>query len=381
MDPIIRRLSLKGFRSIEATCVDFDNPTFLVGRNGAGKSNLLDGFSFLSEVMDSNLRAAIARRRRHGGEVDYLPNRFRDMPRFGIAVTFGPLEGAFASAHYAFEVYSRSLVEFQVAREQCRITADGQDFWFDRKEGQFFSSQTLEGLNPDLDPSRLGLPVISGYVPFTAVARVLEAMKVFPIGFDVGVVAAALHKMRQDSPPTAQRINEILTAVLPYRIQVLPIQREGKISLAFEQEWSADNRLTLDGGSISDGTLQMLGLLTAIFQQPTPSLIAIEEPEASLHPGALGMVLDLLKLASDRTQVVVATHSPELLEGKWIEDRHLRLVAWEDGSTRVCPIADGARKALAEHLMGAGELLRSDALDAPPLRNCTDEVELFEDLG
>ena len=129
------------------------------------------------------------------------------------------------------------------------------------------------------------------------------------------------------------------------------------------------------------GHSQMLGLLTAIFQQPTPSLIAIEEPETNLHPGALGMVLDLLQLASDKTQVVVATHSPELLEGKWIEGRHLRLVAWEDGSTRVCSIADGARKALAEHLMGAGELLRSDALDAPPLRNCTDEVELFEDLG
>jgi ABC-type lipoprotein export system ATPase subunit len=381
MDPIIRRLSLKGFRSINATRVELDNPTFLVGRNGAGKSNLLDAFAFLSEAMSSNLQAAIARRRQQGRDVDYLPNRARDMPGFGIAVTFGQLAGGFESAHYAFEVYSRSLVEFKVVREQCRITADGQEFWFERREGQFFSSRNLEGLKPDLDASRLGLPVISGYVPFTAVSRVLEAMEVFPIASDVGAIAASLHKIRESSPPTAERINEILTAMLPYRIQVRPIQREGKISLAFEQEWSADSSLTLDAGSISDGTLQMLGLLTAIFHQPAPSLIAIEEPETNLHPGALGMVLDLLRFASDRTQVIVATHSPELLEGKWIEDRHLRLVAWEDGSTRACSIAGGARKALAEHLMGAGELLRSDALDAPPLRGCTAEVELFEDLG
>lgn len=380
MDPIIRRLSLKGFRSINATRVEFDNPTFLVGRNGAGKSNLLDALAFLSEAMSFNLQAPIAKRRQDGGEVDHIPNRFHGMPRFGISVTFGRLEGAFDSAHYSFEVESRSLVVFKVVREQCRITTENQDFWFDRSENRFSSSPNLGGLKPDLDPSGLGLPAISGYIPFTAVARILKGIEAFPSGLNVDLIAAALLRIRESSSETAARIDEILASVLPYKVHVRPVERDGKISLVFEHEWNGD-KSSLGVGGVSDGTLQMLGLLTAAFWQPTPSLIAIEEPETGLHPGALGLVLDLLQFASDKTQVVVATHSPELLEGKWIGDRHLRVAVWEDGSTRICPIAEGARKALAEHLAGAGELLRSDVLDAPPLCEGPEEVELFEALA
>lgn len=380
MDPIIRRLALKGFRSISATSVELDNPTFLVGRNGAGKSNLLDGLAFLKDVVSSNLQAPIRQRRQEGGEVDHLPNRFHGMPKFGIAVTFGRLEGAFESAHYAFEVESRSLVVFKVIREQCRITADNQDFWFDRNERRFASSANLKNLNPDLDQSRLGLPAISGYVPFTAVARLLEGIEIFPTGSNVALIAASLHRMRESHSPIAARVDEILRSVLPYEIHVRTVEHEGKTSLAFEQDWNGVS-LPLGVGSVSDGTLQMLSVLAALFSQPTPSLIAIEEPETSLHPGALGMVLDLLRLASDKAQVVVATHSPELLEGKWIQDRHLRLVTWDNGSTHVSRIAEGARRALAEHLMGAGELLRSDALDSSPPFFRNEEVRLFEDLG
>jgi predicted ATPase len=106
-----------------------------------------------------------------------------------------------------------------------------------------------------------------------------------------------------------------------------------------------------------------------------PSLIAVEEPEANLHPGALESVLDLLYHASSHMQVVVTTHSPELLDAKWITDRHLRLVEWSEGATRVSTLSDASRKALQGHLMGAGEQLRSNALEAAPLF----EAELAQD--
>jgi AAA15 family ATPase/GTPase len=51
MEPVIRRLIVQGFRSIRSEVVEFDNPTFLVGRNGSGKSNLVEEFAFLSEAM------------------------------------------------------------------------------------------------------------------------------------------------------------------------------------------------------------------------------------------------------------------------------------------------------------------------------------------
>ncbi len=81
--------------------------------------------------------------------------------------------------------------------------------------------------------------------------------------------------------------------------------------------------------------------------------------------------------------MVITTLSPELLDAKWITDRHLRVVEWTRGTTRIAPISEAARKAMQNHLMGAGELLRSSALDPEPLFDEHLEVSqgtLFEDL-
>ena len=115
---------------------------------------------------------------------------------------------------------------------------------------------------------------------------------------------------------------------------------------------------------MSDGTLRALGLLVAVFQQPAPSVLVIEEPEATMHPGALGAVLDLLRHAGRSTQVIVTTHSPEALDAKWIRNKHLRVVAWDAGVSRVARVSTATRETLRKQLAGAGELLRSNALTA-----------------
>ena len=99
-----------------------------------------------------------------------------------------------------------------------------------------------------------------------------------------------------------------------------PTKHGNKLSLEFTQEWGEKKRLKFEAFSMSDGTLRALGLLTAVYQSSAPSLIAIEEPEATIHPGALGAILDILRAATQKMQVVVTTHSPELLDAKWIQD-------------------------------------------------------------
>jgi hypothetical protein len=157
------------------------------------------------------------------------------------------------------------------------------------------------------------------------------------------------------------------------------------LSLEFTQEWddgagdgkpwnvrdssdsSEPRNLRFEAFNMSDGTLRALGVLAAVFQRPSPSLIAIEEPEATIHPGALGAVLELLRLAAKSMQVVVTTHSPDLLDAKWIQPNHLRVVEWANGATRVGDLSEATRQALKAQLMGAGELLRSNALRTEPL--------------
>jgi len=63
------------------------------------------------------------------------------------------------------------------------------------------------------------------------------------------------------------------------------VKKHGKnLSLEFTQEWGKKKRLKFEGFSMSDGTLRAIGLLAAVFQRPVPSLIAVEEPEATIHP-------------------------------------------------------------------------------------------------
>lgn len=132
---------------------------------------------------------------------------------------------------------------------------------------------------------------------------------------------------------------------------------------------------------MSDGTLRALGLLAAVFQRPAPSLLVIEEPEATIHPEALGSILDVLRHAGRFMQVLVTTHSPDVLDAKWIADRHLRIVNCDKGATRISRVSPATREALSEHLMGAGELLRSNALTPADLFDQNpSQLRLFEDV-
>lgn len=88
------------------------------------------------------------------------------------------------------------------------------------------------------------------------------------------------------------------------------------MTLEFTQNRLGAEPIQFEAFSLSDGTLRVLGRITAVFQRPRPSLLVIEEPEASIHPGALGSILDVLRFASRCMQVVVTTHSPDILDAK-----------------------------------------------------------------
>jgi predicted ATPase len=196
--------------------------------------------------------------------------------------------------------------------------------------------------------------------------------------------ASVLKDIQRRHPDRFSRISRILELIVPKTLKVGTIKHGKKLSLEFTQDFGTKQPLKLEAFNMSDGTLRAVGLLAAVYQQPDPTLIVIEEPEATIHPGALRAILDLLLDASKRMQVVITTHSPELLDAKWITDVHLRIAHWQAGATRITRLSDMPRQALQQHLMGAGELLRSNALDAPPTDHAMFQSEfqptLFESI-
>jgi predicted ATPase len=395
MKPVIRSLSLKGFRSFEAETIEFDNPTFLVGQNAAGKSNLVDALAFLQEAMRHPLEEVI---RRRGGASSLLHRAGSGQkPSFGLRAQLAGR--GIQDAFYSLEIRADEDHSFEVTHEQCKITSRQSQHWFNRNRRSF--SSNIEGVQPELDPHFLILPLLSLHDErFRTVFALLHLMTVFKPGTDLmrrpqkaekndrllanwSNAANVLRFLDEKSPDAVARINEILSAITPVPTLVKTRLQGGMASLEFEQTTPRGGKTCYDATEVSDGTLQLLGLLLAVFQRPLPvrTLMVFEEPESFLYPGALSVVTDLLNAASDENQVLVTTHSPELLDAKWITDRHLRAVYWAENSSRVSNVGKASREALREGLMGAGELLRSSVLGEPPVHRAVPDVQLFEALA
>jgi predicted ATPase len=344
---MVSKLFLFAFRSILSETVQFDNPTLFVGQNGSGKSNFADAFAFMAEAMNAPLQTVLDRRGgiaavsyrtgpRRGSETRPWNGRGRIGPRrLGLGIECERNGEVGGRSRYSFLLAPAAGGGVRVLREQCIVDGlDGARFWFDRRRTSFDTN--IAGLEPSLDPGSLGLPVIGGDTRFNPLMRMLSGMRVYAIHpgsvreahdpdaasglrSDGSNSASILREIRQNAPQDFERVLQLLAVIVPKTVGITPKRHGSKLSLEFSQDWGEAKAASFDAANISDGTLRAVGLLTAVFQRPTPTLLVLEEPEASIHPGALDAILDLIRIASRRTQVIVTTHSPEILDAKWIE--------------------------------------------------------------
>lgn len=138
---------------------------------------------------------------------------------------------------------------------------------------------------------------------------------------------------------------------------------------------------------MSDGTLRALGVLVSVFQsdgeRARVPLVGIEEPEVALHPAAARYLVDSLIEASRETQLVLTSHSPDLLDHEGVKTEFLLAVEAEQGKTLISPVYEAARTALKDRLYTAGELLRLNQLRPDPRRysiRMEQQLRLFDGM-
>jgi predicted ATPase len=164
------------------------------------------------------------------------------------------------------------------------------------------------------------------------------------------------------------RVVEMLGRVVPSITDVSHKPVGKKETLEFRQHVAGSkDAWRFDAENMSDGTLRALGVLVALFQPPASDgravrVVGIEEPETALHPGAASVLRSALFEASRHTQVIVTSHSPDLLDDKEISGSHLISVTSRDGETILGPLDEASRTSIRDHLFTAGELLRLNQL-------------------
>lgn len=231
------------------------------------------------------------------------------------------------------------------------------------------------------------LGALAGYEHFAAVRRALlsttvsapqpDAMRmVGRHGVGRGLdrearnLAAVLLWLQEEMPEIKDRVEDYQRLILPGLRAIRQREVEGFYVLDFEfDSQGSDDTFPLLAGVMSDGTLRALGILTALFSPQGDGgfgPVVVEEPETALHPAAAGILFDALRDASYRRQVLVTTHSGDLLDAGDLVPSELFAVRSEAGGTRVGPLDAGGRLALDESLFSAGELLRTDQLQPAP---------------
>lgn len=116
---------------------------------------------------------------------------------------------------------------------------------------------------------------------------------------------------------------------------------KGIKNVSFDIRGSGNVLLLLEEGGgreipatrLSDGTLRYLCLLAILLHPAPPPLIAIEEPELGLHPDVLPKVAELLERASERTQLVVTTHSRQLVDAFTDDPGSIIVCSKENGAS------------------------------------------------
>jgi len=380
----LTRVALKNFKSLAACDVKLGPLTFLVGPNGAGKSNFLDALRFVTDSLRTSLEHALRER----GGINEVRRRSGGHPNhFGLRLCFALASGE--TGHYAFRIGARPQGGFEVQDEECRIQgaeALGEAQYFRIESGNVVST-TQPGPAAAFD--RLFLVNASGLAAFRPVYEALSRMGFYNLSpdrmrdlqspdagelllRDGGNITSVLAQLKKSNPMRKTRIEEYLSKVVP-GVDGVDVKVIGpKETLEFRQQVAGMKEpWRFLAANMSDGTVHALGVLVALFQPgssgglPVP-LAGIEEPEMALHPAAAGILRDGLREASRGTQVIVTSHSGDLLNDEELDPYSILAVHAEEGSTHIEPLDRAGRAALHDRLFTPGELPRTDQMRPDP---------------
>ncbi len=394
---LITRVVLRNYKSIAACDVAPARISFLVGPNGAGKSNFLDALRFVADSLAFSIQHAL----RDRGGVNEVRRRSGGHPtHFAIRVDF-ELDGC--SGNYGFLIGARPGEGYVVEREECLVRERDESLrFFSTRRGRVVRSTIASP--PAASADRLYLVNVSGLPAFRPVYDALSGMGFYNLRPDEmralqpldggtllqrdgGNIASVVAAMASGRPKLKGRIDSYLARMVPGIDSVHRRVVGPREALEFRRAVrGAKHSWRFAPNNVSDGTLRALGALVAVFQAADTSvrrLVGIEEPEVALHPLAANVLVDALAEAAQTNQVLVTSHSVEMLNNPEIADTSIIAVRSEQGESRIGPLDDRGRSALQRRLHTVGELLRMDQLSPDPDSSNLNpqQLDIFEQGG
>lgn len=322
MESSLDKLTIRGFKSIrELDGFELKNLNVFVGANGAGKSNLISFFRMLNAIIDGNLDEYV---RDSGGIGDLLFNGRKVTKQMEFETRFG-VRG------YRFTIDPGAGEGFAL-KDEARYYQHGTTGWWELGSSVDNRSLLVKEAKGDSSDSKFSKPVFNAISSWkiyhfhdtsaTAPMRHAEIVEDHEaLRSDAANIAPYLLWLHENAKGSYREILDTCRLVTPYLDDfLLRPQKYGpktKVALSWTTKGSD---YPMQPYQLSDGSIRFICLATALLQPDPPSTLIIDEPELGLHPEAIRILAELIQSASKRTQLIIATQSPLLLDQFAVED-------------------------------------------------------------
>ena len=319
----INFLSIKGFKSFrELNRFELGNLNVIIGANGAGKSNFIQFFHMLSAMANKDLSKFILER---GGADNFLfggPKETSEME----------LEIGFHSGYFYKAVFSPTADEKFLLTESFQQDKTDWLSWETVSEESMIMETNEDLPNNDetfLSSNALFRDLIASLAVYhfhdTSSSSPMRRSEIIEdnkrLRGNASNIAPFLLNIRDNYPREYNEIKDAIRLVMPFFDDfILDVARMGnaeKVRLSWKQKGSD---FPMQAYHLSDGSIRFICLATALLQPDLPSVIVIDEPELGLHPAALSILAELVQAAARKTQIIISTQSPMLIDHFGIED-------------------------------------------------------------
>jgi predicted ATPase len=327
---LLRKVKLENLLSFRKTEVELRGLNVLIGANASGKSNLIEAIGLL-QAAPVDLNTAI--RRLGGVRVVCSLARSQYSPIAAIEckeINDEPLR-------YRLE-FSEASRGFVILRERLSGLASSStngdaDVYFERSHGTVHFGSSLSEIST-IESVLQRSKSLADTTPITRIGQKLEEIRIYrefrttsdsQVRMGAGVSSPpAWDKLYDGGGNLAVVLWELGLRELHERVRSYLrrfCDRFNDVEIRLDEAGIAQTYIeesglleTLVSWRLSDGTLKFLCLLAVLLDPDPAPLICIEEPEVGLHPEAIQIVADALVEASERTQLIVTTHSEALID-------------------------------------------------------------------
>jgi|LZCG01.1.fsa_nt_gb predicted ATPase len=374
-------LELENWKNFSHVEVNLQRRVFLVGPNASGKSNFLDVFRFLRDIVDvgGGFQEAVQRR---GGVTAIRCLAARRYSEIGICVTFGPVD---EPNRWEYELrFNQDQQRRQLITKE-RVSRSGEDLVLrpnseDEKDPVRLSQTYLQQINVNQEFRQVAEFFASINYRHIVPQLIREPDRYIgpeddPFGGDFLEQIATTNQRTKEA--RLKRIGEALKVAVP-QLEDLELTRDdrGQPHLRGKYEhWRPQGAWQMED-QFSDGTLRLMGLLWSVLDGTGPLLL--EEPELSLHPGVIRYLPQMFARLQRRNkrQLLVSTHSSDLLRDSGIGLDEVLLLIPERGGTQV-KLASEFQEI---HDLLAGGLTLADAVIPLTQPKDAEQLALFEGL-